>query len=126
MQNLKIDKIKLTLNGIEFDATVKIAWDYDDYPRAGQDFDYGDAEANERELARFERGELVSLIVSVSVQGEGLEGTDSLGGVWVNVSKWDADVLECVDFHSMVENATTDLKTNIIDAANRLAKYKAA
>lgn len=128
MQKLNNDSktVKMTINGIELDATVKIEWDYDDFPRPGHDFDYGSESENQKELERFERGELFSLIVKISVQGEGLEGSDILGGVWVSVSKWDADVLECVETHGMIENASSELKTNILDAAQRLAKYRAA
>lgn len=124
---LSAKRHEFSVNGHAVQGTVTVQWDYEDaYPEAGQDFDFGDAKENEAYAKRFERGELCNVIVSVIVRGEGLEGIDSLGGCHVSNRDFENDLMQLVNDHAMIENATAELSKDILDAAVRLQKYTKA
>jgi hypothetical protein len=117
-------KVKIKVNGHTVDAVVTIQWTYEDsYPVAGQDFDFGDQKENEAYEARFNDRDLGNVLVSVIARAEGLEGLDTLGGCHVKWSNFETDLTDLVNDHGMTENALEALKTEILDASKRLAKY---
>ncbi len=115
-------RIEFELNGHKVEGVISILWDYDSSPIEDQ-FDYGSTEANRLEVERFRMGELLSLVVSVVIRAEGLEGIDTLGQVWIKAQSWSQEIQEVVEFHEMVETALEDLKFNIEHASSKLAKY---
>lgn len=117
-------KLKIKVNGHIVDAIVSIRYEYEtEFPRAGHDFDFGDAKDNASYERRFERGELLSLYIQVSVYAEGLEGMDSLGACHVKASDFVKDVRDVVRTNSMIGVAVEDLTKQILDAAQRFPKY---
>lgn len=122
---LSAKKHSFKLGRHKVEGTVTVQWEYEDYaPRAGQDFDFGDAKANKAYEARFgERGDLCNIVVSVIVRAEGLEGIDTLGGCHVSNRDFVKDVIDLVTDHAMIDNASQELTQGIIDAAVRLQKY---
>ncbi len=117
-------KATLKINGHKVPVTVSIRYEFEqELPKAGDDFDFGDAEANAEYERRFQTGELVNVYIQVSVNGEGLEGMDSLGACHVKASTFEADVLETVKWHDMRQIASDDLTKQILDAAQRFPKY---
>ena len=122
---LKAKKHSFKLGRHKVEGTVTIQWDYEDtLPRAGHDFDFGDADDNARYEARFgQRGDLANVVVSVIVRAEGLEGIDTLGGCHVSIRDFDNDLMQLVNDHAMIDNATDTLSKEILEAAVRLQKY---
>lgn len=120
---LKAKKHSFKLGRHKVEGTVTIQWDYEDtLPRAGQDFDFGDADDNARYEARFGR-DLANVVVSVIVRAEGLEGIDTLGGCHVSFRDFDKDLMQLVNDHAMIETATDEVAKNILEASIRLQKY---
>lgn len=117
-------KVKIKVNGHAVDAVVTVQWTYEDSaPRAGQDFDFGDAKANQDYENRFNDHDLGNVIISVIARAEGLEGLDSLGGCHVKWSQFETDIMQLVNDHDMHRIALDGLKAEILDASKRLTKY---
>lgn len=89
---------------------VNIKFDYEQDP---PDFDYGTEHVNQKEMARFESGELLNLYVLVEVSIGHLVGHDSLGQVFVKASNLEQDVMDTVQAYDMVQNAIESLKIDI-------------
>lgn len=124
---LSAKRHEFSVNGHAVQGTVTVQWDHEyTLPQSGQDFDFGDAKANADYEARFERGELCNIVVSVIVRAEGLEGIDTLGGCHVSNRDFENDLMQLVNDHAMIENATAELSKDILDAAVRLQKYTKA
>lgn len=122
---LSAKKHSFKLGRHKVEGTVTVQWEFEDYaPRAGHDFDFGDANDNARYEARFgERGDLANVVVSVIVRAEGLEGIDTLGGCHVSFRDFDKDLMQLVNDHAMIETATDEVAKNILEASIRLQKY---
>jgi hypothetical protein len=117
-------KVMVEVNGHMVEAVVSVMWDYEDtHPVSGEDFDFGDSQANDDYEARFFRGELSNVMVTVRVMAEGLEGLDHLGACHVTSRDFETDLMQLVNDHDMIGQASDELKTNIIEAASRLQKY---
>lgn len=109
-QILKVQQVELKLNKMTHNVPVLIMWDYDDQ---APDFDYGSKEENQKEMARFESGELLCVNVYVSSKFTCEEGLDVLGQVFVRASHLEQDILETVKEYSMVENSMNELKEHL-------------
>lgn len=126
---LTAKKHLINVNGHSVEGTLTVQWQYEDVlPVAGDDFDFGDAKENEAYAERFNprRHDLASVVISVIVRGEGMEGIDTLGACHVALKTFETDVMSMVNDHAMIENATDAVVKEIIDAASRLTKYKEA
>lgn len=122
IQNTKAD---FEHNGIKYPATVTVRMEYDNDSPEGS-FDYGDEEANAKELARFKSGELESFCLIVEVSAFGVTASDVLGGVWVDhTQKKNAEtqLIEAAEYHDMTANALNDLVINIVSQANELKRF---
>lgn len=78
------------------------------------DFEYGSKEENDKEMARFDSGELlnVTLIVKASALGE--TGADYLGQCFVRAKHLEADLIQLTIEHDMKNNACIELHANIL------------
>jgi hypothetical protein len=125
LKGFEAKKIKTDLNGQSIEVVVSIEYFYEDNaPRAGQDFDFGDPIDNDNYEARFTNGgDLSNIGVSVIARSEGLEAMDHLGQVHASAKSFTQDVVDVVRDHTMIENAVTELKTNIIEASKSLARF---
>ena len=99
-------------NDTRFKKQVEIVIKYD-YETDTPDFDYGSFEDNQKEMSRFESGELLNLYVLVEAKIGHLSGSDSLGQVFVKASNFDQDIMETIESYNMVEHAINDLMTDI-------------
>jgi hypothetical protein len=111
------EKCEMEINGKNINVELIYSFDYEE---ESPDFDYGSKEENEKELKRFDDGELLNLWVNVRAYALGQVGQDSLGQCFISAKKFDADFQSTVDENSMKENALDDLKKNIIDGYKTL------
>lgn len=86
-------------------------------------YDFGDEVENAAYLARFESGELLNLIITVTAECCGVTGFDSLGGCHVTSAKLESDVKDLIKNYAMVETAIDSLKSNLLDQAKRLNRF---
>lgn len=109
-------------NGIKYSANVDISVEHDDIE---PDFDYGDAIENEKELQRFESGELLNTIVIVKVEAFGVTAREILGGVWLSSKEsFPKQIADLVRGECMVETALTNLVENLTETANTLKPFQ--
>lgn len=100
---LMIRNTKGKLKHIEAHVTYSIEAEQD-----APDFDYGNAEENARELARFKDGELLNVFLKVTVSALGETGVDTLGQVFVTARNLEADILNVAAEHDMKNNAARE------------------
>lgn len=119
------------LNGRDLVADIVIRVEEDDYtPRAGADFDTGDAEADKAYEKRFEpNGDLFNAVIFVTATAHGVEGSDVLGGCHIscnnmfNSEPFNKDVELVLEEHAMISNAVIDLAEQVKARAKDLAPY---
>lgn len=99
-------------NDSRFKKQVEIIIKYD-YEIEPPDFDYGSFEDNQKEMSRFESGELLNIYVLVEAKIGHLSGSDSLGQVFVKASNLDQDIMETIESYDMIEHAINDLIADI-------------
>lgn len=117
-------KLTIYVNGHAVEAVVSIRYEFEpEFPKAGDDFDFGNAKENSDYARRFETGELSNVYIQVSVHAEGLEGMDSLGACHVVSRRFVKDVRDIVRTHGMIREAREHLTKQILDAAARFPKY---
>ncbi len=104
MFNLKEYKKTVLINDIPVNVDIKIQVDEDDFPIAGDDFDFGNEADNKDYLKKFENGELMSTFITVEAHAEGEMGRDSLGAVHVSLNNLDNDVLTTIEDHDINSN----------------------
>ncbi len=113
-------------NGKQFPAQVTVAIDYETDPVSDQ-IAFGNTEEDkqaERDyIARFERGELLNLVVRVEAKAFGIIGTDYLGGVHARAKHLNDDIREMVADHGMDTNAISDLVSQVLELANNLTGF---
>lgn len=120
MQTLKEFTRELDINGVKTIALIRISYDYEtDAP----DFDCGNEEDNEHEARRFQSGELLNLVIQVKACAEGESAWDTLGQVFVRARQLEYDLEQTCAEHEMTENVLFQLKSEIINKAQRLQKY---
>lgn len=78
------------------------------------DFDYGNELDNQREMRRFQSGELSNLLLKVTASALGETGTDILGQVFVVSAKAESELLAMAIDHDMKNNACLELRNNIL------------
>lgn len=110
----------IDINGHVVEATVLVEWEYDDNV---PDFDYGSPELNQAELDRFDSGELLNILVTVTAEAEGEAAGEAIGQVFVSAQTMKTDINTCVEDNGMVATACQELKTIIMDKATKLSKY---
>ena len=89
---------------------VRVTIDQDDPVTAGQDFDFGTDKANNDYAARFNSGELVNAIVTVTVATHGLSEATSIGGCHLRTGHIQSDARELIQDHQLIIEAFKDLK----------------
>lgn len=106
----KIHQYTIELSDLKKPIEITISFDYD--PES-PDFDYGTEHVNQKEMSRFESGELLNLYIVVEAKIGHLAGHDSLGQVFVKASNLEQDVMDTVKAYDMIQNAIDDLKLDI-------------
>jgi hypothetical protein len=114
---LKVDRVNSHI-----ETQVVISWDYEQESVEGA-FDYGSKEENQKELARFESGELVAVWIQVKAIAEGETGTDSLGMCFCKAATLETDILNVVAENDMKNYACIDLRNSILCTAKRMKKF---
>lgn len=120
MELLKSFTKPIQIGKVRETAKVSISFEYDGN---APDFDYGNSEENAKELARFESGELLNILIVVKAELDGEIGTDCLGQCFIEADNLKAGIEKTVKDHNMVDQALAELKVNILYQANILAKY---
>lgn len=92
---------------------TKITYAYD-YESEAIDVDFGSEQENQAYIDRFNRGELVNIVLKVSASALGEEGTDYLGACHVTAQDMEDDMLQCAIEHDMKNQACIELKGNIL------------
>jgi hypothetical protein len=112
-------QVEFELNGKPVKASVTVSYETDQDFDPIKDMDF-DGEDQKKFLRDLERGEVMPLVVYVSVSALGETGSDVLGGCLVNSVK---DIDELVETHEMIEQAVIELKNNILHQIELLKPY---
>lgn len=111
----KTEDTFLNIKGIDgkirfIPTQVSYAYAYED---SQPEFDYGDAVENEREMKRFESGDLLNLCLKLTVSALGETGTDYLGQCFVSSGDAEKELIQIASEHDMKNSACIELKNNI-------------
>ena len=88
--------------------TLGVYWDYDQTEIEGS-FDFGNDKENKEYLAKFESGELLSVVIKVTASYQSISESDYLGGCHVRAKNLHEDVLTMVKEHDMQDAASNQL-----------------
>jgi hypothetical protein len=105
--------IKSPIDGKLKHIETQITYSYS-FEQEAPDFDYGSKEENEKEMARFNSGELSNVFLKVYASALGETGSDSLGQVFVVSNKMEKQLIETAVEHDMKNNACAELRENIL------------
>lgn len=97
-----------------------------DYDQVSPDFDFGNEAENQKYLERFNSGEMLNLVITVVATWQGYEGSDILGECHISSKNLEAETLDMITEHEMMDKACIDLVTTLTaeyDKAKQFVKF---
>lgn len=94
----------------KLEVELVYSWDHDN---SKPDFDYGSKEENEKEMKRFESGELINALFRVEAIAYGFSEAEYIGQCFIKTSDMEIQLLELANEEGLKDSAINALKSTM-------------